>query len=301
MESATVSSGRKQIWEDRYQWFLALALIAFIVELFLPAIRKTVLIAGLLFFALSAPSVHAGPMHDGVQAYEKGDYETALKFFIDAQLDDPDNPEILYNIGNAYYKLGDFESAYKNYAQALKSENRSLKQKATYNLGNSSFRKGALDEAVKHYESALALAPDDEQAKQNLEYVKKLIEKQQTKQQQQEKKDDSQPETDNKKQEHGAAEKKDQATQKERSSPEYGKEIKDQDKEGPKPEQAAEDQKQEEGRNTIDPTKIETAENRPAGSTEEKNQAWRTLNRLKDQPGKALIPHYQKRRIEKDW
>ncbi len=30
MDAATLSSGRKQIWEDRYQWFLILALAALI-------------------------------------------------------------------------------------------------------------------------------------------------------------------------------------------------------------------------------------------------------------------------------
>ncbi|MCP4112154.1 MAG: VWA domain-containing protein [Desulfobacteraceae bacterium] len=42
MENATLRSGRRQIWEDRYQWLLALAIIALTAELFLPSTRKTV-------------------------------------------------------------------------------------------------------------------------------------------------------------------------------------------------------------------------------------------------------------------
>ncbi len=37
MEASTLQSGRKQIWEDRYQWFLGFAIIALMIELFLPA------------------------------------------------------------------------------------------------------------------------------------------------------------------------------------------------------------------------------------------------------------------------
>jgi Ca-activated chloride channel family protein len=29
--------------------------------------------------------------------------------------------------------------------------------------------------------------------------------------------------------------------------------------------------------------------------------AERALNRLKDEPGRALMPRYDKRRVEKDW
>jgi Ca-activated chloride channel family protein len=40
------------------------------------------------------------------------------------------------------------------------------------------------------------------------------------------------------------------------------------------------------------------------GKTDSKTgarQAESMLNRLKDQPGRAMMPHYQKREVEKDW
>jgi len=36
---------------------------------------------------------------------------------------------------------------------------------------------------------------------------------------------------------------------------------------------------------------------KPAGS----NQAEKMLNRLKDQPGRAMIPDYREQQVEKDW
>nr|MBC8363000.1 DUF58 domain-containing protein [Candidatus Desulfatibia profunda] len=106
MDTATLSSGRKQIGEDRYQWFLILALTALIVELFLPSTTKKVLALVLLLVlvfgrspALAAAGVYRN-MQKGLEAYQNQNYEDALKFFIDAQLENPDRSEIYYNIGN---------------------------------------------------------------------------------------------------------------------------------------------------------------------------------------------------------
>ena len=187
MEMATLSSGKKQIWEDRYQWFLALAVVALMADLFLPSARK-VSAVGLVFLLLSSPTVNAGDLNKGLDAYEKGNYESALESFMDAQIDDPDRPEILYNMGNAYYRLGDFNAAFLSYQQALRTEKKNLKQKALYNLGNTHYRKGALEDAVKSYTAALEIDPNDEQARQNLEFVKKRIQQQKNEQRQ---KDDS--------------------------------------------------------------------------------------------------------------
>jgi Ca-activated chloride channel family protein len=309
MEMATLSSGKKQIWEDRYQWFLALALVALMAELFLPAVRK-VSAFGLLFLLLLSPSANAGDLADGLDAYEKGDYESALEAFMDAQLDDPERSEILYNIGNAYYKLGDFDAAYRNYQQALKSEKENLKQKAFYNLGNANYRKGALEDAVKSYTAALEIDPDDAQARQNLEFVKKRIEQQKTEQQQKDEnsKEDKSDKKDDASQQNGPKSDpenpdEDQAgdgqtdqgeSKKDSSAPEYGNEMNS---------AGNNDEKQPdlESENRQDQKRAEAGKASPDVSTEDKKQAERLLNRLQDKPGGAMIPAYRDRHVEKDW
>ncbi len=179
MSAATVRSGRKQVWEDRYQWFLFLAILCLTAELFLPA-RKRARRVGPLAAALlvvSLPAVaDAGPMRQGVEAYEAGNYEAALKSFIDAQLDAPEAPEILYNLGNAYYKLGQYKPAIENYDAALTGARQDLKEKLHYNLGNAKFKEGDLEGAVESYRAALELNPDDAQARRNLRFVEKVME-----------------------------------------------------------------------------------------------------------------------------
>ena len=97
MEASTLSTDRKQIWEDRFQWVLAFAILAIGAELFVPVVRKKAAVLGMLFLLLYSVPVHAeNPLGSGIDAYNRGEYDKALKLFIDAQLDQPDRPDILY-------------------------------------------------------------------------------------------------------------------------------------------------------------------------------------------------------------
>jgi Ca-activated chloride channel family protein len=303
MKSSTLSSGRKQIWEDRYQWFLALAIIALVVELFLPFTKKTPFFLAFLFIFLLSLPAEAGSMKDGLYAYEKGDYEKALKFFIDAQLEDPEEPEILYNIGNAYYKIGDFESAINNYKQALKSENKRLRQKAFYNLGNSNYRKQGFEDAIKNYQAAIKIDPNDEQAKQNLEFVKKVMEHKKEEQkhrgknneQSDTKKNDPEKQLENMDDGKSGNDTADEDnSQKQSSSPDYVDEM-----------DAHQDLLQKTGsmdkQNLKDEKKTGPAQSASSAGPDEKKKAERMLNRLNDRPGRAMIPLYRKKHVEKDW
>lgn len=329
MEASTLSTDKKQVWEDRFQWVLAFAILALGAEFFVPAVvRKKAALSAMVLLLLWSVPVHAGnPMRDGIEAYNQGAYDKALKLFIDAQLEHPDRADILYNIGNAYYHIGDFEAAAKSYKEALKTENRLLQQKTRYNLGNADFRKKQYEEAVRNYEEALKLNPDDVQAEQNLEYVKKIMEqaKEQQKQPQKgdqgdksnpdDKKDASEKkEPDQEPQEKAKQEDQPPEDQKEPSKPyeknaaednpssDFGHET---DQDGNTPDAPDETAGTETQQNTPDDKKEEepfsTKQTGAAGSPEQKKRAEQLLNRLKDQPGKAMIPAYGKTDVEKDW
>ncbi len=302
MEGATHASGRKQVWEDRFQWPLALAVLCLFIELFLPVGKKNKVVAMMLLTVVMMPGAsRAGSAMDGRRAYENGAYEKALKHFIDAQLEDPDRSEILYNIGNAYYKTNDFESAAEHYKQALETDNKDLRQKTLYNLGNAEFKKGDAQKAVESYDAALKINPDDQKTKENLAFVKKMME-QQKKQQQENKNQNKEQEKSQKEPGESGKDGQDQQKRPEPSekdasgenSPEYGNQM---------------DKDQQSG--TGDPKKDKpdaqspsTADPKHAGENKQemaKTHAEKMLNRLKDQPGKALMPPYGKRVVEKDW
>jgi len=126
----------------------------------------------------------ARAMKEGIRAYDAGKYKKALSRFEAAEVEAPDDPKIRYNAAAGRYKTGDFASAAKEFEQVLsKTNDPKLKAKVYYNLGNTAYRKKALKEASEFYRKALAIIPEDRQAKENLEFVLKAL-KQQKKQQQ---------------------------------------------------------------------------------------------------------------------
>ena len=102
-----------------------------------------------------------------------------------------------YNTGVTAYHSNDFAEASQLFENATSSTDRALQQRALYNLGNADFRLGQSQpkqaqqlwqRALKSYESAIAIDPNDADAKFNHEFVKKKLEelkKQQQQQQQQ--------------------------------------------------------------------------------------------------------------------
>jgi Ca-activated chloride channel family protein len=314
MEATTVESSRKQVWADRFQWPLALAVLLLFVARWMPVIKKPL---GIVLIALALSTFHpkawAGPLQEAYQAYQKGDYPQALKKFIDEQLKDPENPEILYNIGNTHYKNKDYAAADKHYAQALTKAPADLKPKLMYNLGNSAYRQGRLEEAVKHYEAALKLAPQDQETQENLAFVKQKLQQENQKQQQQEqeqeqeqknpsdeaqksqsKQQEKPPSSQNQKQdqkepEKQPDEKKEPPGQKLPPDPSHSEAN-----EAPKPENPTEPpEKQDSQASAGAQPKNEQPGERPAST--------QILNRLKDQPGRALMPQYEKHPVDKDW
>ena len=116
----------------------------------------------------------------GVELYRQGKYKQALEKFIAAQVEDPENAQISYNLGNAYYRLQDYENAALSYRQsALHGKDKRLAAKAYYNLGNALVRRHKLQEAIRAYKKSLELEPKDMDAKKNLEFVQKLLRRQQ--------------------------------------------------------------------------------------------------------------------------
>ena len=297
MEAETVSSGRKQVWEDRFQWPLALALLCLVAELMLPLTRKTILVS-LLAVLMLVPQqpAEANDTRDGIAAYEKGDFELALKHFTDAQLNAPDKPETLYNVADAYYKTGNFDAAAEHYKQVLETDDTRLKRNALYNLGNTEFRRGKAKEAIGHYEAALAIDPDDRQTKENLAFVKQVMEQQQQQsadgQKNQDKHDqgqdnESKPGEEGETQSTEDRKQQQQDGEQEQQRPEFGDEMDEQQKQPAALADEAQNDQQQSAQ--------------PGETAADPRQAERMLNRLQDQPGRALMPATGKQTVEKDW
>ena len=152
------SQNEQSVWEDAGYYLVFVPLICC---LFFFRRGIFVLVPALLF----APQAYAGWFinnnQEGLQAFEQGDFQTAKQKF-----------EVPEWKAAANYRLGNFTEAAKIYAG--KNDETSL-----YNLGNALAKSGKIEDAIKKYEEVLKLNPKHEDAKFNLEYLKKQQQQQQ--------------------------------------------------------------------------------------------------------------------------
>ncbi|MGD8868497.1 MAG: tetratricopeptide repeat protein [Gemmatimonadales bacterium] len=80
--------------------------------------------------------------------------------------------ERFFEDGNRLYQQGDYQAALDNYQRIIDS---GLESAALhYNIGNAYFKLGQLGEAILHYERARRLAPGDADVRANLELARSL-------------------------------------------------------------------------------------------------------------------------------
>ncbi len=127
----------------------------------------SLLSAGLLIIA--TPSSYGeslySKIHKGETLYSEEKYDEALKEFLDAQVERPEDIQLKYNIGNTHFQMRNFQEAEESFWATANSGEPELEQNAFYNLGHCAYRQGKLEDAVNHYEKSLELNPEDEDAR----------------------------------------------------------------------------------------------------------------------------------------
>ena len=118
---------------------------------------------------------------EGAEHFEAGRLEEALRAFSRAEGEVPEAPENDLNIAGVHYRLGEAEGAGAGeegpLAEALRGYQAALqggvsgevRRDAYFNLANTLFRAGAFREAAAAFGEAIALDPEDLEARQNLE------------------------------------------------------------------------------------------------------------------------------------
>ncbi len=160
----------------------------------------------------AAASTVASKNKQGNQLYSQGKYQEAEKEYLDAQLEAPGRPELLYNLGNTLLKRKKYDQAAQSLRQAISKGDRGLQQSGWYNLGNALFESGKYQDAVQAYIQALHLNSADRDAKHNLELAWKRLQERKQKSSGNEQKQDQQKNADNRenqRQERGGPETKD--------------------------------------------------------------------------------------------
>jgi Ca-activated chloride channel family protein len=126
--------------------------------------------------------------NQGNEAFETGDFETALQGYEEVQELAPERAEPFYNSANVRYRNEEHDIAQEDLQQALLTADDDLTRSTLFNQGNSYFKTEELGQAVESYKEVLRMDPDDQDAKYNLE----LALSQQEQQQQEEPEEDEQ-------------------------------------------------------------------------------------------------------------
>src|SRR5438034_91073 len=205
---------------ERYEWPLGTALIALALSMLVserkrvrvrrsvpaPAHDATHTAAGgpisiagasaALLMLLSSFAFAAAP---GIDAYRQGKFEDAYSQFQQTLKSHPETfaqDKLQFDSGTAAYKLKDYSKALESFSQALLTRDTGLQSKGHYNLGNTLYQRGENEKtddkklsdwtnALDHYEQTLKLDPQNKEAKDNYDYVKKKIEELKNKKSQQ--------------------------------------------------------------------------------------------------------------------
>jgi len=112
----------------------------------------------------------------GNSYYKKELYQEALSCYSKAQQKREKEIEPLFNSGSTLYMMEDYVGAIDAFTKVLQEKNTDLKHKAYYNLGNSYYKLGEYDKAASNYIKALELNPHDFNTKHNLEMALQKIE-----------------------------------------------------------------------------------------------------------------------------
>ena len=156
------SENSKTVWLDA-GWYIVIIPLICCLLLF----RKGLLVIVLVLFSFP---VQAGFFlnnnQEGLKAFESGNYQKAVDSFKDTNWK-----------AASFYRIGDYAKSYESYAKDNSVE-------GLYNQGNALAKGGKIKEAIAKYEEVLQQNPNHEDAKFNLEYLKRQKEQQQQQNQQ---------------------------------------------------------------------------------------------------------------------
>ncbi|MBP3346258.1 MAG: tetratricopeptide repeat protein [Alphaproteobacteria bacterium] len=156
-----ISENLRSQWLDAGYWLVFLPLLCCLYFF------RRGIVWSLLFFIWTGQA-QAGFFlnnnQEGLRAFRQEDYQKAAEKF-----------DVPAWKGSSFYRLGDYQKAYEYFAGGKDAT-------ALYNQGNALAKAGKTEEAIKKYEEVLQQDPQHEDAKFNLEYLKKQQEQNQQQQ-----------------------------------------------------------------------------------------------------------------------
>jgi Ca-activated chloride channel homolog len=140
------------------------------------------------FLGLPNQSVEASP-YKAQKHLRKGEFVEAEQLYRQAMVEEPEDMRLVYNLGISLYRQGKYADSVTVFTQAQASKDPDLQADILYNMGNATFRIGESKisekqpetrkdwaKALEFYEGSLVIRPEDEETLANLKFLKYRIE-----------------------------------------------------------------------------------------------------------------------------
>lgn len=237
-------------------------------------------------------------VRSGNRAFKKGDFAKAEIDYKKALLKDSTSVAAQYNLSNDLYRLENYQEAEKFAKAALDSLSRTPRAAdAHFNAGDIYLQQRRWSEAIEAFKSSLRLNPGDMDAKSNLAYAQKMLEKEQQDQQNQNNDQNQDQNNDQNKDNDQNQDNQDQNQDKQDNKDDQNK---DQDKD-----QQDQDQNQDQNQDNNDQQPPQQDQPQPKISPEAAEQMLQAIqakeNETQDKVNKEKAAAMKSRQKEKNW
>lgn len=239
-------------------------------------------------------------VRSGNRAFRKGDFAKAEIDYKKALLKDSTSVAAQYNLSNDLYRLENYQEAEKFAKAALDSLSRTPRAAdAHFNAGDIYLQQRRWSEAIEAFKSSLRLNPGDMDAKSNLAYAQKMLEKEQQDQQNQ---NNDQNQDQNNDQNKDNDQNQDNQDQNQDKQDNKGDQNKDQDKDQQDQDQ---NQNQDQNQDNNDQQPPQQDQPQPKISPEAAEQMLQAIqakeNETQDKVNKEKAAAMKSRQKEKNW
>lgn len=160
-------------------------------------VRYMAIVAVLLFVGgeVSAQQMkERGLVRKGNRQFKREQFEKSVDSYQRALQHDSTSFEAKYDLASALYRTERYEKAEKTLQSIVNDTTRTELERGevAYNLGNTQFAQQKYKEALSSYRHAMRCNPNDEDAKFNYAFTKRLIQQQEQQQQNQDQNQDQQ-------------------------------------------------------------------------------------------------------------
>ena len=297
---------------ERYEWPLGAALVTLALSILIgerkrsrervyartPA--KIATAAAALWLAFCQFGFGAAP---GLDAYRDGKFGDAYSQFQETLKTHPESraeDRLQFDSGTAAYKSEEYGKALESFSQALLSPDNGLQSKSHYNLGNTLYQRGETQKnddkklsdwtnALDHYQQTLKLEPQNREAKENYDYVKKKIDDLKNKKQQQ-----PQPSPSPSPQQKDKQQKQNQQNQQSPQNQQQNQQQQQQQQEQQSQQQPKDQQQQSQDRQSQNGSGKDQKEEKDNGQSQAKKESQRSKQQQDNKPSPSPSPDEKK-------